>query len=68
MLTADHRVCRAVSLKSGWLPGHSPVSTPQRHPVDRGWCARGLAAVDVRDFASDLGLHSDFSAGVLDGQ
>ena len=29
---------------------------------------RGLAAVDVRDFASDLGIHSDFSAGVLDGQ
>jgi hypothetical protein len=28
----------------------------------------GLAAVDVRDFASDLALHSDFLAGVLDGQ
>jgi hypothetical protein len=27
----------------------------------------GLAAVDVRDFAGDLGIHSD-SAGVLDGQ
>ena len=28
----------------------------------------GLAAVDVSDFAGDLGIHSDFSAGVLDGQ
>jgi hypothetical protein len=46
---------------------HPPVSTPQRHPwIEAG--VRGLAAVDVRDFASDLGLHPDFSAGVLDGQ
>ena len=29
---------------------------------------RGLAAVEVRDFAGDLGIHSDYSAGVLDGQ
>jgi hypothetical protein len=29
---------------------------------------RGLAAVDVRDFAGDPGIHSDSSAGVLDGQ
>jgi hypothetical protein len=29
---------------------------------------RGLAAVDVRDSAGDLGVHPDFSAGVLDGQ
>jgi hypothetical protein len=28
----------------------------------------GLAAVDVRDFAGDPGIHSDSSAGVLDGQ
>jgi hypothetical protein len=28
----------------------------------------GLAAVEVRDFAGDLGIHSDFSAGMLDGQ
>jgi hypothetical protein len=28
----------------------------------------GLAAVDVRDFAGDLGIHSDPPAGVLDGQ
>jgi hypothetical protein len=28
----------------------------------------GLAAVDVSDFAGDLGVHSDSSAGVLDGQ
>jgi hypothetical protein len=28
----------------------------------------GLAAVDVSDFAGDLGIHSDSSAGVLDGQ
>ena len=28
----------------------------------------GLAAVNVRDFAGDLGIHSDSSAGVLDGQ
>jgi hypothetical protein len=28
----------------------------------------GLAAVDVRDFAGDLGIHPDSSAGVLDGQ
>jgi hypothetical protein len=30
---------------------------------------RGLAAaVEVRDLAGDLGIHSDYSAGVLDGQ
>jgi hypothetical protein len=28
----------------------------------------GLATVDVRDFAGDLGIHPDSSAGVLDGQ
>ncbi len=28
----------------------------------------GLAAVDVSDFAGDLSIHSDPSAGVLDGQ
>jgi hypothetical protein len=28
----------------------------------------GLAAVDMRDFAGDLGIHPDSSAGVLDGQ
>jgi hypothetical protein len=28
----------------------------------------GLAAVDVRDSAGDLGIHSDSSTGVLDGQ
>jgi len=28
----------------------------------------GLATVDVRDFAGDPGIHSDSSAGVLDGQ
>jgi hypothetical protein len=28
----------------------------------------GLAAVDVSDFAGDLGIHSDSSACVLDGQ
>jgi hypothetical protein len=28
----------------------------------------GLATVDVRDFAGDLGIHSDSSAGVFDGQ
>jgi hypothetical protein len=28
----------------------------------------GLAAVDVSDFAGDLGNHSDSLAGVLDGQ
>jgi hypothetical protein len=28
---------------------------------------QGPAAVDVRDFAGDLGLYSDFSAVVLDG-
>ena len=70
MLTADHRVCRAVSLKSGWLPGRG-TRRSQLLSVTR-WTGAGvrggLAAVDVRDFASDLGLHSDFSAGVLDGQ
>ena len=40
---------------------------PQRHAVDRG-VSGGLAAVDVSDFAGDLGIHSDSSAGVLDGQ
>jgi hypothetical protein len=30
--------------------------------------ARSLAAVDVMDLAGDLGVHPDFSAGVLDGQ
>jgi hypothetical protein len=30
--------------------------------------SRGLAAIDVSDFAGDLGVHSDSSAGVLDGQ
>jgi hypothetical protein len=29
---------------------------------------QGPAAVDVRDFAGDLGLYSDFPAVVLDGQ
>jgi hypothetical protein len=69
MLTADHRVCRAVSLKSGWLPGRG-TRRSQLLSVTR-WIeasVRGLAAVDVRDFASDLGIHPDFSAGVLDGQ
>jgi hypothetical protein len=28
----------------------------------------GLATVDVRAFAGDLGIHLDSSAGVLDGQ
>jgi hypothetical protein len=28
----------------------------------------GLATVDVRDSAGDLGTHPDSSAGVLDGQ
>jgi hypothetical protein len=27
-----------------------------------------LAAADVTDFAGDLGIHPDYSAGVLDGQ
>ena len=30
--------------------------------------ARGLATIDVRDFAGDLAIHLDSSAGVLDGQ
>ncbi len=30
--------------------------------------AGGLTTVEVRDFAGNLGIHSDFSAGVLDGQ
>ena len=29
---------------------------------------RGLATVDVRDFAGNLGVHSCSPAGVLDGQ
>jgi hypothetical protein len=29
---------------------------------------RGLAAVNVMEFAGDLGIHSGCSAGVLDGQ
>jgi hypothetical protein len=69
MLTADHRVCRAVSLKSGWLPGRG-TRRSQLLSVTR-WIEAGvgrLAAVDARDFASDLGLHSDFPAAVLDGQ
>jgi hypothetical protein len=40
----------------------TPVEIPGPHRV------RELAAVDVRDFAGDLGIHSDSSAGVLDGQ
>ena len=28
----------------------------------------GLATVDVRDFAGDLGIHPDSSPDVLDGQ
>ena len=28
----------------------------------------GILAADVRDFAGSLGIHSDFSAGVLGGQ
>jgi hypothetical protein len=36
--------------------------------TDKHLAADGLAAIGVRDFASDLGLYSDFSAGVLDGQ
>jgi hypothetical protein len=28
----------------------------------------GLATVDVKDFAGDLGIHSDSPPGVLDGQ
>lgn len=38
------------------------------YAVDRGPVSRGLTTVDVRDFAGDLGIHSDSSAGVLDGQ
>jgi hypothetical protein len=34
----------------------------------RDLSVRGLATVDVRDLAGDLGIHSDSSAGVLDGQ
>lgn len=29
---------------------------------------RGLTTVDVKDFTGNLGIHSDSSAGVLDGQ
>ena len=39
-----------------------------RYQVDRGSVSGGLATVDVRDFAGDLGIHSDSSTGVLDGQ
>jgi hypothetical protein len=28
----------------------------------------GPGRLDATDFASDLGIHPDFSAGVLDGQ
>jgi hypothetical protein len=38
------------------------------YAVDRGSVSRGLATGDVRDFAGDLGIHSDSPAGVLDGQ
>jgi ammonia channel protein AmtB len=34
----------------------------------RDLSVRGLATVDVRDFAGDLGVHSDSSAAALDGQ
>jgi hypothetical protein len=34
----------------------------------RDLSVRGLAAVDVRDFAGDFSIHPDSSAGVLDGQ
>ena len=32
------------------------------------WVSGGLAIVDVRDFAGDLGIHPDSWAGVVDGQ
>ena len=69
MLTADHRVCRAVSLKADGYLGAAPAGlNSSASPGGSRLVCAGLAAVDVRDFASDLGLHSDFSAGVLDGQ
>ncbi len=43
---------------------------PQFLVAFNAWLATsgGLAAVDVSDFAGDLGIHPDSSAGVLDGQ
>ena len=34
----------------------------------RDLSVQGPATVDVRDLTGDLGIHSDSSAGVLDGQ
>ena len=69
MLTADHGfVGPSASLADSCLgaapAGLNSSASPGGSRLVRG----GLAAVDVRDFASDLGIHPDFSAGVLDGQ
>ena len=69
MLTADHGVCRAVSLKADSYLGAAPAGlNSSASPGGSRLSVWGLAAVDVRDFASDLGIHPDSSAGVLDGQ
>jgi len=44
-----------------------PTTAQVSHSIDYS-SGTGLAAVDVSDFAGDLGIHSDSSAGVLDGQ
>ena len=58
-LSRCSRVRRQAVMGRRWSPGraHPPISTP---PASRGGSrlvSGGLAAVDVRDFAGDLGIH-----------
>jgi hypothetical protein len=51
------------------LAGTSEAQGPVACGLLAGRLVTGdLAAVGVRDLAGDLGIHSDSSAGVLDGQ
>ena len=50
-----------------FIPSLSP-DTPCRKWLVGISVSGGLAAVDVRDFASDPGIHSDFLADVFDSQ
>ena len=50
----------------GTRRGHNRTSSASRG--GSRLVSGGLAAVDVRDFAGDLGIHPDSPAGVLDGQ
>jgi hypothetical protein len=60
--TCSNRTSEVSSRLENAVASGTPIVPVQRTPF------RGLATVDVRDFAGDPGIHPDSPAGVLDGQ